>query len=339
MVVLVRRFADESWRNPAVFWSETASVLVTSVVVGLLFLNVRYDSAAAVQNRVVAISTILVQTTRYVAIVGAREWVRRRALLQKEAALGLYAKWQAAVTGLAVQVPFILPPFILAIIIFYFMSSLPADADVFFFFMFISCAYVVLISVVGGLTAAFFTLAVLPALLFYVTVNSMLGGISLPGNQIPQWLLGLYYLFPLHYANEALVTTVLNGNMEVFCNPLGGNVTVFSPSAVGVGAGLGVRPPPPCPFAGSTTWYLPDAKVWACCALPLTRPITVSAFALTGMTYSDGLTFSPTWGGPPNGFQYANRGMDIGVLLAFTVALAACFVAAMQWVNHRGPRG
>ena len=84
---------------------------------------------------------------------------------------------------------------------------------------------------------------------------------------------------------------------------------------------------------------VPDAKVWACCAVPLTRPITVSAFALTGMTYADGLTIPPTWGGPPNGFQFSNRGMDVGVLLAFTVALAACFVASTEWVTHRGPRG
>jgi len=124
----------------------------------------------------------------------------------------------------------------------------------------------------------------------------MFSGISIPGPNLPSWLIFAYYLSPARWTMEGLVTTQFDAYTAVACIPTGTPLTWVNGSAPQFCSGV-------APDQQPASAYLTDVQVNARCCAPTTGcPMSARSYVLTGATCPNGEVV-PAFLGGNNGYQ------------------------------------
>jgi ABC-type multidrug transport system ATPase subunit/ABC-type multidrug transport system permease subunit len=344
--IILYRALLATWRNPILFYAELGSVFLTSLLIGLLLRNSsEYTSASQVQNRVLSIAAFISQGTRLFAIHTARGWIRRRPLFLKETrGLKLYKSWVHGLTGLIAEIPFVCLMFLLSCTMFYWPSQIPpilySDQAILSYgwLIWAGMTYSLCVAGIASAAATYFHRTAIICIIFTLAASSLFSGASLPGQSIPQYLLGLYYFFPLRWFMEAVITVEFQFNTQVFCNP-SGILTKYPipPSTGGLFNNHTIRTICPGPNHIPAQILDPSSNVSWCCDLVGSLPINVSGYALYGQQYYgfDNNPFvEPKWGGSPNGYLFGRRFFDILYLCCFVLVCGLLVIGNVSWFGN-----
>jgi len=325
---LMTRNLREYWRTPSYSLLRWVVMVIFALITGFTFFQQQMGTAAGTQSRVAVINLMLLLTGSYNSATIVPFAFSRKALFYREKASSMYAPFIYGMSLQFVEDPYILVEVILTVVIFYFLIGMAMTAGAFFYYLFMMFFLVSFSTYMGlmfsqalGSQGAATLLANLVTQLF-----ALFSGVALPGNVMPAWLLGGYYISPFRWAMEGLLASQFTAYTQVICNTAGQVYTWKN----------GTAPDPNCavlngqPFA----FYLSDMEINACCDVAPNRPISAYAYVFTGYHYSDGFV-TPPWLGGPNGYRADWQGYDYLYVIMAGLVVRIIAVILTQFVSHQ----
>ena len=237
---------------------------------------------------------------------------QRKALFYREKASNMYDAKLFAMSGGIVELPFIFIEAALAVNILYWLVGLgPSSAHegeawwLYLYYWLLHLLHTLCMTFTGQ-ALTFLLPNAASATLVAALINQVLGlfaGVTVPGAQIPSYLLWLSYITPLRWSTEGVVTT----QMQYFDVPM-------------------------CYPSGT-----PDEATKLCMPLGSGIYTTTKAYVLGDPTTEPGDEGYPGFLGGSNGYRYEHRFYDLLYLACFTVLmrLLAFYAAARISYNKR----
>lgn len=149
--------------------------------------------------------------------------VARRAVLYRERSTGMYSLFAYVTSEALVELPWCFIEVLLGSAIVYPLVGLRSDLDAMAFFVGITFLLVYAHSSLGAVFAHLLpdALAAQLASISLVQVMQIMGGVTVPKQELPKAFAPIYYISLVKYSIEALVSTQFHNDETVICNPQG----------------------------------------------------------------------------------------------------------------------
>ncbi|CBJ30625.1 conserved unknown protein [Ectocarpus siliculosus] len=216
------------WRNPNYNWSRIMLALVIAIIFGTASIGRDLESEADVgaQTGVIYMSTMFVGSICMQTAIAAG--FLERIVFYREKAANMYSSLAYVIGYTVAEVPYIVVITLAFCCIFYFVMGLAATAHQFFFYWMYFMLWVTFMVFNGMMFVfiipSFSTAGVLAGTL--VSMFSVFAGFLISPAKIPGLWLWAYYLNPLHYILEGMVSTQFNGNDRTIETATQGPMTV-----------------------------------------------------------------------------------------------------------------
>jgi len=217
---LLRRSSLTYWRSPSYSLLRWIIQTFFALVAGTLFLLQPLNNAAGVQSRVGIMNMALILLGNFNANVIIPFIFQRRSLFYRERSSSMYTAANFVLSEQLLEDPYILLEVILAVVCFYWLIGMAPVAWAFFYYLFLTflwtefCTFLATMysnALPGPGPATLLTTLTLQLCLLF-------SGVSIPGNQLDDWLLGFYYISPARWALEGLIVTQVRSPVAADCS-------------------------------------------------------------------------------------------------------------------------
>jgi len=213
---LLSKNARSYWRMPE--YNLVRGVFM--IVLGLLFGSLYFDNDATTQPGAFARISVVFITTVFVGVVNQNTclgvMLNERAVFYREKAAGMYSTWTYNAAAGLVELPYLAFNALLFCCILYFMVGLRATAASFGYYVLCFALYSSMATFFGQLLAMISpnsaTANVLSPL--FVSIWSMFCGYGTPKPDIPKFWIFLYWLSPMRYFFEAIISDQFQCNSD-----------------------------------------------------------------------------------------------------------------------------
>ncbi|CAM9753538.1 unnamed protein product [Chrysoparadoxa australica] len=215
-------------RSPNYSFARLMVSIIQAVIFGSCFVGEEFEDA----TDVVARMGVMYMSLTFISVVSFQSclpfYYKERVVFYREMAARMYSPGPyAAAYGIA-EIPYLFASVTLFVVIFYFMAGLEAEAAKFFWywlFFFLNVSFMTFLGqatsmLIGDIKTAQTLGGVINSLL------SLFGGFLISPGLLPTYWLFAYWLCPLHYALEGLITTQFHDNIELVVAPTGGQVPI-----------------------------------------------------------------------------------------------------------------
>jgi len=233
--MLLERDFKEYWRTPEYSFARWMLTGLFAFLQGLIFLQQELLESADVQGRVSLINLMLTILGQYNIFVVVPFIFQRKALFYREKASAMYDPMMFAVSGGIVEVPYVFIESLICVNLVYWMVGFGPDGGdtsdawwVFLYYWLISFTFTMCFTNLGIFFTYISPNAAAAALLsaLFTQVLGLFAGVSVPGANIPDFLIWLSYLTPLRWATEGQVASQFNFIFNEVCVPFGEIMTV-----------------------------------------------------------------------------------------------------------------
>jgi len=220
---LMYRNLTSYWRSPSYSLIRWVITGLFMLVLGTIYWQISVSAVADVQSLVMVLAFVLQFLGIYNMFVVVPFMFNDKALFYREKASRMYSPWIFALSGGWTELPFVFIEVAIDVNIVYWAVGLNSTGWIFVYYWVTVLLYVILMTVVGQTftyllpnAAAAQAIAVMTSQIF-----SMFAGTTIPGAQIPKWLIWLRYFSPQAWATEGIITTQFQQDHTPFCNPSG----------------------------------------------------------------------------------------------------------------------
>ncbi|KYK55785.1 ABC transporter ABCl1 [Drechmeria coniospora] len=281
---------------------------VMALIIGSVFFNLSDTSSSFFQRGALLFFACLMNA--FASALEILTLYAQRPIVEKHSRYALYHPSAEAVASMLCDMPYKIVNSIIFNLTIYFMTNLRREPSAFFFFLLISFATVMVMSMIfRTIASASRTLfqALVPAavLILYLVVFT---GFVLPKRYMLDWCRWLSYIDPLAYAFEDLMVNEFH-NRQFECDQ-------FVPTAQG-------------PTAEATAQLSEYAGVGGA------NHVCSSVGAVPGRSYVSGDEYIRS----QFGYEWVNRWRNFGIIIAFTVFLLFCYLVAAELVSEKKSKG
>ncbi|KAG0143497.1 hypothetical protein CROQUDRAFT_81007 [Cronartium quercuum f. sp. fusiforme G11] len=194
-----------------------ATTVLLAVIVGSLFIQLPPTSSGAIlRGGVIYCALILNVFYSFSELFGQ---MMGRPIMTRQTSFCFYTPGALALANFVADIPFSASKMLVYCVIVYFMAGLVVDAGAFFiFFLIFYTTFLVLSSLfrLTGALASNFDVAMRMAV-FLILSMLLYSGFMIPEPAMQRWLVWLYYINPVHYSMEALMSNDI-GRLSLRCD-------------------------------------------------------------------------------------------------------------------------
>lgn len=220
--VLLRRNRLEYWRSPGFTLLRWVIIGLFSLITGSIFTGSTMQNAADAQSRASSVNFLLILANYNLNTVTPQVF-ERKAAFYRERSSNMYSGGAFSIAEQLIEDPYVFIEVLISVAIFYWMVEFPAEVGTFLYYLFVMFLYFECITHLAIALCAVSPNAGAAALLgaLISQVFGLFSGTLVPGNQMPDYLLWLYYISPMRWAQEGLMAMVLFEDETHICIPAG----------------------------------------------------------------------------------------------------------------------
>ncbi|KND90614.1 ABC transporter CDR4 [Tolypocladium ophioglossoides CBS 100239] len=300
------------WRrltgDPSLTLGALIGNFILSLIIGSVFYNLDDTSASFFQRGALLFFACLMNA--FASALEILTLYAQRPIVEKHSRYALYHPSAEAVASMLCDLPYKIANSIVFNLTIYFITNLRREVGSFFFFLLISFATVMVMSMIfrtiGSASRTLFQ-ALVPAAILILDLI-IFTGFVLPKQYMLGWCRWLSYIDPLAYAFEALMVNEFHGR-EFRC-------TQYVPSSASPSSSL----------AATLAKYANIAPENQVCS---------SVGAVPGQKFVDGDEYTRS----QFGYDWDHRWRNFGFVIAFTVFFLVCYMVAAELVSEAKSKG
>nr|AET72446.1 ATP-binding cassette transporter ifT1 [Cordyceps fumosorosea] len=291
------------WKRPTGDPSLTVGMLVgnfiMALIIGSVFFNLQKNSSSYFQRGSLLFFACLMNA--FASALEILTLYAQRPIVEKHSRYAFYHPSAEAISSMLCDLPYKIVNGVIFNLVIYFMTNLRREPGHFFFFLLISYATVLVMSMIfrtiGSATRTLFQALVPAAILILALV--IFTGFVLPTRYMLGWCRWIGYINPLAYAFEALLVSEFHG--QEF----------------------------PC------TDFVPNPSVAGYENITGNHRVCSTIGAVQGRESVNGDVYAQM----AFGYQWGHRWRNFGIVIAFIIFFLTCYMVAAEFVSEKKSKG
>ncbi|KAM5346379.1 hypothetical protein ACJ41O_009384 [Fusarium nematophilum] len=270
-----------------------------ALIIGSVFYNLDETSSSFFQRGALLFFACLMNA--FASALEILTLYAQRPIVEKHSRYALYHPSAEAVSSMLCDMPYKVANTIIFNLALYFMTNLKREPGAFFFFLLISFATVLVMSMIfrtiASATRTLFQALVPAAILILDLV--IFTGFVIPKRYMLDWCKWLYYIDPIAYAFESLVVNEFH-NRQYTCDQ-----------------------------------FIPNTAVPGYEDIPAENRVCSAVGAVQGQPFVDGDTYAKV----NFDYEWGNRWRNFGIVLAWTVLFLVTYMVSAELVSEKKSKG